>query len=191
MRRSPAYQAIKELRTTDSLDYPIEQHSNSENNKFFLIKLPANNQALALAGINYQPTEPPHISIYKFYRPRESTKSGLSIIHYTWYGISEDTNVVLHAYFDRMARYINCQLKNRHTEEVIENISAIEEAVIRRHIHNNANSIFTLIHMFISQQRQLADTKVNQHLSTLEQISHNLKTQLKRYKHIANTIEKI
>lgn len=107
MRLNPAYYAAKELQKKSKLFNKVEFLQNQSNDQYCLITLPKENTSLILAGKSYRTKQNPHLAIYEYYKQSET--QGLSVTHYTWYGVDEnDTNnhIVLHAYFDRAGKYL-------------------------------------------------------------------------------------
>ncbi|MBA2657880.1 MAG: ankyrin repeat domain-containing protein [Tatlockia sp.] len=186
MRLNPAYKAIVILNQKSSISYkPI--FIVNKNIKYCVIDLLKNDSSLQIAGKDYQATKCPHISIYEFYKPSEA--NGLSVFHYTWYGVRKENginvSVVLHVYFDSVGRYRNCQLKNQDTLEIIKPISTAEEKTIQQHAQARSSEFFETILHFITQNFKSTKASVDDYLIKLDSLSEHLPAQFAKYKHTA------
>ena len=148
-----------------------------------MIHLTQENKVLTIAGKIYQPKSVPHLSIYQMYNNNEA--NGLSVFHYTSYGFVEENPVVLHAYFDRVGRYLYCQLKNTETNKPIE-ISTAEKKAIEKLAKAASQDVLNNLLQHIAMSYANAEQLVNEQLSQLDNLSQHLKTQLPKYKQIAN-----
>jgi ankyrin repeat protein len=188
MRLNPAYQAILELQKKPTFPSKPQACINKKDVSYFIIGLATENTVLTMAGKRYQSEQAPHVSIYQYYKKNE--EQGFSVFHYTWYGVLTENNetilVVLHVYYDRVGRYLYCRLKNRETNQLIQNISPSEEKAIQIDSKARSHSILDAILLHISNNYLDADQAVNQSLKQLDDLSRNLKTQLAKYKVVAN-----
>lgn len=184
MRLNPAYNAVINLKKQIP---QLEFKKNKENASYCMIHLPSNNSVLTMAGKSYEPECAAHISIYQKYNEKET--QGLSVFHYTWQGSIEEnsvrTSVVLHVYFDRIGRYLNCQIKNRNTNETIQNVSVLEENTIKQYAMTNSQETLTDILQHISTHYANADKEVTHYLSELDKLSLHIETQLPKYRKVA------
>ncbi|MBA2711394.1 MAG: ankyrin repeat domain-containing protein [Tatlockia sp.] len=188
MRLNPAYQAVFELQKKKIFNPSPLPCQNSKEKGFFLIPLAEEQRVFKLAGKIYHPSKNPHISVYQFYKENEA--QGLSVFHYTGYGFyienNEKIDVLLHLYFDRVGRYLNCHLKNQKTRELIPGISKDEEKEIQTYVKAKSEQVFNNILSHISKSFLEADLLVKKYLKELDDLSHHLKTQHSKYKKIAN-----
>ena len=184
MKLNPAYFAVLDLQDKFS---SVKFDKNSDEVPYCMIHLVPEKTVLMMAGKNYQSESIPHFSIYKLYQENEN--NGFSVFHYTWYGFVEENNkrsaVVLHVYFDRIGRYLYCQLKNRNSRELIENISKTEEKAIEKLAKASSQTQMNTILQHITESYARENKSVNDYLSQLDLLSKHIETQLPKYKRTA------
>lgn len=188
LRLNPAYLAVEELHKNKKL-ITIPAFLKAKNQALYCIfTLQAQDITLSLAGKKYQSEKISHLSIYQYYKQSET--KGLSVYHFTWYGISVDengqkTSVTLHAYFDRNGRYRYSQLKNNENKQAMQGISAIEEKIIQQFAQSSSISLMDNINTYILRNYIAAEKDIHQYLGQLETISKRIKSQLPKYKQVA------
>lgn len=188
MRFNPAYCAAQELQHKSKFSGKPQFLQNESEALYCLIPLPAEITHIKLAGKSYRIDKAPHISIYQYYKQNE--KHGLSVAHYTWYGVEENgsnIHIVLHAYFDHSGKYINCQIKNAESKKIIRGISPEEGNDIEKKAHTATQVILKDLLQHVYERRMKSDEQVNQYLNQLDTLSQHIKTQLPKYKLVAKS----
>jgi len=179
MRPSPAYHALQDRVNLKSATVAIKHKVDKNSSPYYLVTLKDSVVPLALNGRSFLPDGSAHLSFYQSYRQTEL--HGLSVYHFTWHGVCDDTSVALHLYYNHAGNFLYCQLKNRKNKERLDDPSTLEISHARQLYQQTGLEAANQVLAYANKKYIVAKAEAQSLMTTLEEASQQLTSRLPRY----------